>query len=109
MGSMRRRYRLRRRAGIIAGMKFDAAVDCLAALGNPTRLQIYRLLARSTGGMPVGRLQERLRAAPSTLSHHLKSLIEAGLVRQTRQGTTLICQIERARLRELMRFLGEAR
>src|SRR5262249_35877797 len=32
-------------------MKFDAAVDCLAALGNPTRLQIYRLLARSADGM----------------------------------------------------------
>jgi len=106
---LRRRYRGCGRAGIIAGMKFNAAADCLAALGNPTRLQIYRMLARSTDGMPVGRLQARLRAAPSTLSHHLKTLIEAGLVRQTRKGTTLSCRIERARLRELMRFLGETR
>jgi ArsR family transcriptional regulator, arsenate/arsenite/antimonite-responsive transcriptional repressor len=90
-------------------MKFDAAVDCLAALGNPTRLKIYRLLARSADGMPVGRLQSRLDTAASTLSHHLKALIEAGLVHQTRHGTTLICRIDRSRLRDLVRFLAEER
>jgi ArsR family transcriptional regulator, arsenate/arsenite/antimonite-responsive transcriptional repressor len=86
-------------------MKFDAAVDCLAALGNPTRLKIYLLLARSADGLPVGRLQARLDAAASTLSHHLKALIEAGLIHQTRHGTTLICRIDRSRMRELVRFL----
>src|SRR5262249_2639271 len=64
--------------------KSAAAGDCLAALGNPTRLKISRLLAHSAEGMPVGRLQARLDTAPSTLSHHLKALIEADLVHQTR-------------------------
>jgi len=90
-------------------MKFDDAADCLQALGNPTRLKIYRILARSTDGLPVGRLQTRLESAASTLSHHLKGLIDAGLVHQTRSGTTLICRIDRARMRELVRFLAKER
>ena len=90
-------------------MKFDDATDCLEALGNPTRLKIYRLLARSADGMPVGRLQDRLDVAASTLSHHLKALISAGLVHQTRDGTSLICRADRARLRDLVSYLGEER
>jgi ArsR family transcriptional regulator len=59
--------------------------------------------------MPVGRLQDRLDVAASTLSHHLKSLIAAGLISQTRDGTTLICRIDRARMRDLIGFLSEER
>jgi DNA-binding transcriptional ArsR family regulator len=58
-------------------------------LGNPTRLKIYRILVRAgEEGMAVGRLQERLDIAASTLSHHLKALVAVGLVTQTREGTT---------------------
>jgi ArsR family transcriptional regulator, arsenate/arsenite/antimonite-responsive transcriptional repressor len=73
-------------------MKLDDAAAHLEALGNPTRLKIYRTLVRAgEEGMAVGRLQERLDIAASTLSHHLKALIGVGLVTQTREGTTLIC------------------
>ena len=41
--------------------------------------------------MAVGKLQEKLDVAASTLSHHLKALVGVGLVTQTREGTTLIC------------------
>jgi DNA-binding transcriptional ArsR family regulator len=40
----------------------------------------------------VGRLQERLDIAASTLSHHLKALVTVGLVTQEREATTLICR-----------------
>ena len=73
-------------------MKLDDAAARLEALGNPTRLKIYRTLVRAgEEGMAVGRLQERLDIAASTLSHHLKALVGVGLVTQTREGTTLIC------------------
>jgi len=50
-------------------MKLDDAAARLEALGNPTRLKIYRTLVRAGAeGMAVGRLQERLDAAASTLS-----------------------------------------
>ena len=74
-------------------MKIDDAAARLEALGNPTRLQIYRALVRAgEAGMPVGKLQAKLDLAASTLSHHLKSLLAVGLISQERQATTLICR-----------------
>ena len=74
-------------------MKLDDAAARLEALGNPTRLKIYRTLVRAgEEGMPVGRCRSRLDIAASTLSHHLKTLVGVGLVTQTREGTTLICR-----------------
>jgi DNA-binding transcriptional ArsR family regulator len=87
-------------------MKFDDAASCLEVLGNRTRLKIYRLLVRAgADGMAVGRLQEKLDTAGSTLSHHLKGLIGAGLVTQTREGTTLICRSNDGRLRDMVDYL----
>jgi ArsR family transcriptional regulator len=74
-------------------MKLDDAAARLEALGNPTRLRVYRLLVRAgESGMTVGRLQERLDIAGSTLSHHLKTLVTVGLVTQEREATSLICR-----------------
>lgn len=87
-------------------MKLDDAATHLEALGNPTRLKIYRALIRAGGsGMAVGRLQDRLKIAPSTLSHHIKSLVVVGLVTQVREGTTLVCHANYELMRELMQFL----
>jgi len=87
-------------------MKLDDAAARLEALGNPTRLRIYRMLVRAGhGGLPVGRLQERLQAAPSTLSHHLKTLLNAGLVSQRRAGTTLNCHVNYDVMQGLLGFM----
>ena len=89
-------------------MKLDDAAARLEALGNPTRLKIYRLLVRAgEEGLPVGRLQERLDVAASTLSHHLKALVGVGLVSQTREGTTLICRTNYDLMRGLIGYLVE--
>lgn len=90
------------------GMKLDDAAACLEALGNPTRLKIYRALVRAgDAGLPVGRLQARLDIAPSTLSHHLKALVVVGLVEQRRDGTTLNCHANYGSMRDLLGFLAE--
>lgn len=87
-------------------MKLDDAAARLEALGNPTRLKIYRALVRAgEEGLPVGRLQDKLDIAASTLSHHLKTLVGVGLVTQTREGTTLICQTNYALMRGLLEYL----
>ena len=89
-------------------MKLDDAAARLEALGNPTRLKIYRTLVRAGDeGMPVGRLQERLDIAASTLSHHLKSLVGVGLVTQTREGTTLVCHANYDVMRGLIGYMVE--
>ena len=89
-------------------MKLDDAAARLEALGNPTRLKIYRTLVRAgQEGMPVGRLQARLDIAASTLSHHLKALIAVGLVSQAREGTTLICHANYDMMRGLIDYMVE--
>jgi DNA-binding transcriptional ArsR family regulator len=87
-------------------MKIDDAAARLEALGNPTRLKIYRMLVRAGhAGMPVGRLQERLKIPASTLSHHVKALVVVGLISQLREGTTLVCHAEYDTMRGLVDFL----
>ena len=87
-------------------MNVEQAARQLEALGNPTRLRIYRTLVRAGGdGLPVGHLQERIGIAASTLSHHLHRLILTGLVSQERQATTLICRANYPAMNALLGFL----
>jgi ArsR family transcriptional regulator len=89
-------------------MKLDDAAARLEALGNPTRLKIYRLLVRAGAeGLAVGRLQAKIDIAASTLSHHLKALVGVGLVTQTREGTTLVCHTNYELMRGLIDYLVE--
>ena len=94
--------------GYVKSMKIDDAAVRLEALGNPTRLRIYRALVRAgEEGMAVGKLQDRLDVAASTLSHHLKALVSVGLVTQTREGTTLICHTNYPLMRGLIEYMLE--
>lgn len=89
-------------------MELETAAAQLEALGNPTRLEIYRLLVRAGhGGLAVGRIQHQLGLPASTLSHHLKRLIAQRLVRQDRAGTSLICRAEYTSMSALLRFLTD--
>jgi DNA-binding transcriptional ArsR family regulator len=87
-------------------MKLEHAAARLEALGNPTRLRIYRALVRAGDpGLPVGKLQARLAVPASTLSHHLKTLLVVGLITQERDATTLICRAHYPVMRGLVDFL----
>lgn len=89
-------------------MKLEKAALQLEALGNATRLKIYRTLVRAGhSGLPVGTLQVRLDIAASTLSHHIRRLVEVGLVSQQRQGTTLICRAAYDEMNALIGYLAE--
>ena len=89
-------------------MKIEQAADQLEALGNAKRLELYRTLVRAgDAGLPVGRVQDRLQLPASTLSHHLRRLVEAGLVSQERQGTTLICRANYPGMNALIGYLSD--
>lgn len=78
----------------------------LEALGQPTRLAIFRLLVRAgTDGRTVGELQAALDIPASTLSFHLKRLVEVGLVNQERSGATLYCLCDHAVMQATVGFL----
>ncbi|CDZ58127.1 Putative transcriptional regulatory protein, arsR family; arsR1 [Neorhizobium galegae bv. orientalis] len=90
----------------LISMIIEKAASQLEALGNVTRLKIYRVLVRAgEEGLPVGRLQEKLDIPGSTLSHHLKRLVDTGLVVQDRQATTLICTANYNHMNALIGYL----
>jgi protein-tyrosine-phosphatase/DNA-binding transcriptional ArsR family regulator len=79
------------------------------ALGQGTRLELMRaLLAAGPSGLAAGEIAARLGVPASTLSFHLRTLGEAGLVGATRHGRSLVYAAQVARLRGLVAFLAEA-
>jgi len=89
-------------------MDLEHAARQLEALGNPTRLRIYRTLVRAgDDGLPVGALQGRVDVPASTLSHHLRQLVLTGLVSQERAGTTLVCRADYAAMRRVIGYLAD--
>ena len=84
------------------------AADALAALGNRTRLRVYRLLVRAgQDGLIVGEIQARLGVAASTLAHHLATLAKAGLIVQERQGRETLCRPRFAEVDAMIAYLTE--
>ena len=82
------------------------AAEAFAALGSEVRIAILRALVRAgEAGLAVGALQQRLAIAASTLSHHLRALVQAGVLEQTRDGRTLICRARYDRIQGLAAFL----
>jgi len=79
----------------------------LAALGHDARLSIFRLLVKAGNeGLRVGDIGAHLRLAPSTLAHHLSTLVDAGLVLQERQGREVFNRVDFAAMHRLLGFLS---
>ncbi|GAB4190972.1 MAG: metalloregulator ArsR/SmtB family transcription factor [Wenzhouxiangellaceae bacterium] len=71
----------------------DLAAERFAALGNPARLAVLRLLVKAgNSGMMVGEIQRQLAMPASTVAHHLRTLVQAGIVLQQRQGREVWCR-----------------
>ncbi|MDE2972202.1 MAG: metalloregulator ArsR/SmtB family transcription factor [Acidobacteriota bacterium] len=84
----------------------ELAATSLGALGNPTRLRLYRLLVRTgPAGLPVGTLIRTLGTPASTLAHHLACLTRAGLVEQEQRGREVRSRPDFAVMNQLMDFL----
>lgn len=77
----------------LAGSSLDAAQAerlevVLKAVADRHRLRIVNLLLRADGeAVCVCEIQPLLRLSQGTVSHHLKQLVEAGLVRRESRGT----------------------
>src|SRR5258708_20952347 len=67
------------------------------ALSDPTRLKIITLLIEANGTMNVNSLIDRLDClAQPTISHHLHTLINAGLIEKNRQGPNIFYRAKSA-------------
>lgn len=86
----------------------DLAAKRLAELGNVTRLAIFRLLVRAGhDGMAISGIRERQGIPLSTLSFHLRGLVQAGLVDQEKVGRTVICRAVYPALDAVLGYLKE--
>jgi DNA-binding transcriptional ArsR family regulator len=82
------------------------ALSALAALGQPTRLEIFRLLMRKEpNGLAAGSIAETIGCPHNTLSSHLGILARAGLVRGTRGGRSITYRADTGGMRALIGFL----
>ena len=89
-------------------MKTSIIAGQLEALGNETRLAIYRALSEAgKTGLNVGKINEMIDIPASTLSHHINKLVNSGLVRRNRQGRSLICLAEQTEMDALVMYLAD--
>lgn len=91
--------------------------ESFKALSNPNRLQIFQRLlsccvpgtvcsADTVNGFCVGELGEDLAVAPSTLSHHIKELQRAGLIKTQRKGKNIECYVDAEKVGILKEFFA---
>lgn len=64
----------------------ERMVAAFRALGDATRLEIFRLLAAHDGPICACDVVDRFGLSQPTISHHLRILREAGLVTVSRRG-----------------------
>ena len=84
----------------------QAAADALAALGNRTRLRIFKLLVRAgPDGSNVATLQRMLGVPATTLAHHLSTLTQANLVTQERRGREVFCTANYKAVNEALKYV----
>ena len=70
----------------------EVAASCFAALGSEQRLLVLKTLVRAgEQGLSIGELGERTGIQGATLTHHVKILAQAELVKQTKKGRSIIC------------------
>ena len=88
--------------------KLDHHAEQLSALGHPARLAILRFVVQGgPEGAPAGDIQSHVDLPASTLSHHLKRLVDAGVIRSRGEGTFHYYSAAYDALRRLTDYLWE--
>jgi DNA-binding transcriptional ArsR family regulator len=84
------------------------AISAFLALGQETRLNVFRLIVqRGKDGLTPSALIEKLAVPQATLSFHLKELVRADLLLVERQGRQLIYRPNAVLVEQLSDFLLE--
>ncbi|ASP34494.1 helix-turn-helix transcriptional regulator [Labrenzia sp. VG12] len=87
-------------------MEKDDALNALAALGQETRLDVFRLLVKAgKEGMSAGAISEALDVRPNTLSTHLGALSRSGLVHAERDGRSICYSASLETMQVLVTYL----
>jgi ArsR family transcriptional regulator, arsenate/arsenite/antimonite-responsive transcriptional repressor len=89
-------------------MEILKATEAFAAISQPTRLAVLRLLVKAgTDGMPAGDIGLALAVKANTMSANLAVLHRAGLVRSVREGRVIRYFADMEGIGSLVGFLLE--
>ena len=89
-------------------MNSEDAVLALAALAQPSRLAMFRLLVvAGSKGQSVGKIAQELELPAATLSFHIKELAYAGLIQGTQEGKFVYYRARFSQMNDLLCFLAE--
>jgi len=87
-------------------MKNTEAIQAFLALGQESRLNVYRLIVqKGDEGLMPSQIHEMLGIPNATLSFHLKELYLAGLITVERQSRNLIYRPNAQLVQNLSEFL----
>ncbi|WP_269585650.1 ArsR/SmtB family transcription factor [Roseibium sp. Sym1] len=87
-------------------MEKEDALNALAALGQETRLDVFRLLVKAgKEGMTAGAVSDALDVRPNTLSTHLGALSRSGLVLAERDGRSICYRANLQTMQVLVTYL----
>lgn len=87
-------------------MESNDALDCFAALAQPVRLDVFRLLVRAgNAGLAAGQIAEALGVRDNTLSTNLSILTKSGLLAKRREGRSIRYFADLTTMRHLMDYL----
>lgn len=82
------------------------AIAVLAALAQPTRLEIFRMLLKHEPiGITAGVIAGAVGAPHNSISTHLAILVRAGLLRSARDGRSIVYRADIEGMRALVGFL----
>ncbi len=84
-------------------MATNAEARAFAALGDPTRRDIFERLGRAP--MSVGKIAAGLAVSRPAVSQHLKVLKDAGLVADRQEGTRRVYRIDPRGVETLRAYL----
>jgi len=83
-----------------------AAILALAALAQPTRLDVFRLLVKhEPNGLPAGAIAKELAVPHNTMSTHLSILTRAALISPARHGRSIVYRANLETLQSVTLFL----
>lgn len=86
----------------------EAIASTFAAMGQPSRLRIVRLLLSAhPKGLPAGEIQRELEIAAPTLSHHLDKLRQVGVITAEKDRQWIWYSVRSETLKFLIDFLYE--
>ena len=88
-------------APVLSDDEAKATAELFKALGDPARVRVVNVLATSREPVCVCNLIEPLGLSQPTVSHHLKKLLDAGLVEREQRGKWAYFSLKRDAVEKL--------